>query len=162
MIETTDITKTICVTPAIMDENMEETIATLIRQKYEKMCDEKDGLILEINKIKEIQNRISKDSCHINVDVTMNVNRVRPQKGTVFAFQPTLIIAKGIFGKLYQSISLFIPETYLSPEWEYKNDTFVHSVSKNVITKQTDVTVSVVDMKFNSTKYNCICKLKNI
>ena len=159
MIETTDITKTICVTPAIMDENMEETIATLIRQKYEKVCDEKDGLILAINKITDIQNLISKDSCHINVIVTMNVNRVRPQKGTVFTFQPTLIIEKGIFGKLHQSISLFIPETYLSPDWVYKNDTFIHSITKCVITKQTDVAVSVTDMKFNSTKYNCICKL---
>ena len=159
MIETVNITKTICVTPSIMDENMEKTISSLIRQKYEKECDEKDGLILEINDILDIQNRISKDSCHINVTVTMNVNRVQPQKGTVFTFQPTLIIAKGIFGKIFQSISLFIPDTYLSPEWVYKNDTFVHSTTQKVITKQTDVTVSVVDMKFNTTKYNCICKI---
>jgi DNA-directed RNA polymerase subunit E'/Rpb7 len=159
MIETVNITKTICVTPSIMDENMEKTISSLIRQKYEKVCDEKDGLILEINDILDIQNRISKDSCHINVTVTMNVNRVQPQKGTVFTFQPTLIIAKGIFGKIFQSISLFIPDTYLSPEWVYKNDTFVHSTTQQVITKQTDVTVSVVDMKFNTTKYNCICKI---
>jgi DNA-directed RNA polymerase subunit E'/Rpb7 len=159
MIETVNITKTICVTPAIMDENMEETISHLIRQKYEKVCDEKDGLILDINELLNIQNRISKDSCHINIQVTMSVNRVLPQKGTIFTFQPTLIIAKGIFGKLYQSISLFIPETYLSPEWEYKNDTFIHASTKQVITKQTDVTVAVTDMKFNTTKYNCICKI---
>uniref|UniRef100_A0A6C0KCA4 RNA polymerase Rpb7-like N-terminal domain-containing protein n=1 Tax=viral metagenome TaxID=1070528 RepID=A0A6C0KCA4_9ZZZZ len=156
MIEIADITKTICVTPSIMDENMEETISTLIRQKYERVCDEHDGVILEIHDILDIQNQISKDSCHINIRVKMRVSVVRPKKGSIFTFKPTLIIAKGIFGKIHDLISLFIPDTYL-PGWVYKNETF--TAGNNTITKDTFVDVAVTDIKFNTTKYNCICKL---
>ena len=159
MIETVEITKSICVTPSIMDENMEETVYKLIRQKFEKSCDEHDGLILTIHDIFDIQNQISKDSCHINIRVKIKASIVRPQKGTVFTFKPTLLIAKGIFGKVHDSISLFIPESFLT-EYHYKNDSFVDE-NDNEITKQTEITVVVTDIKFNTTKYNCICKLVN-
>jgi DNA-directed RNA polymerase subunit E'/Rpb7 len=153
------ITKSLYVLPSIMDENIEESIYQLVRQKYEKTCDEHDGLILAIHEINSIQNQISKDSCHIHMMVNMTVDLVKPQKGSTFTFTPTLIIAKGIFGKLYESISLFIPDTYLS-EWVYKNDTFeLKTDSSKTITKQTPISVTVSDIKFNTTKYNCICKL---
>jgi DNA-directed RNA polymerase subunit E'/Rpb7 len=142
-----------------MDEHIEDTIYQLVRQKYEKTCDERDGLILTIHGIESIQNQISKDSCHIHIMVKMSVDLIKPQKGSIFTFTPTLIIAKGVFGKLHDSISLFIPDIYLS-DWVYKNDTFeLKSDPTHVITKQSPISVKVADIKFNTTKYNCICKL---
>ena len=180
MQQTVEITKTLCMGANVMDVNILKTIVRLFRQKYEKTCDEKDGLIVGISRITNLSNVISKDSCHIHFTATLLAQTVKPEKGATITFTPTLILAKGIFGKLYDSISVFVPDEYLTG-WTFSGDRYISNVSnvsnisnvstledgeegnegknKKEISKDTPVTVMIHDIKFNTTKYNCICKL---
>ena len=166
MKRTAEIKKTLCVGANVMDANIIKTIVRLFRQKYEKTCDEEDGIIVSIDKMTNLTNVISKDSCHIHFTATFQAQTVKPEKGLVVSFTPTLILPKGIFGKLYDSISLFVPDEYIKG-WTFKGDKYVLNESENestdsenkTITKDHEVKVMIHDIKFNTTKYNCICKL---
>lgn len=182
MKRTSEIKKTLCVGANVMDANIIKTIVRLFRQKYEKTCDEEDGIIVSLDKMTNLTNVISKDSCHIHFTATFQAQTVKPQKGLVVSFTPTLILPKGIFGKLYDSISLFVPDEYIKG-WTFKGDRYISNVSNvsseneenkesddsdnenkenkenKTITKDHEVKVIIHDIKFNTTKYNCICKL---
>jgi len=183
MKRTAEIKKTLCVGANVMDANIIKTIVRLFRQKYEKTCDEEDGIIVSIDKMTNLTNVISKDSCHIHFTATFQAQTVKPEKGLVVSFTPTLILPKGIFGKLYDSISLFVPDEYIKG-WTFKGDKYVSNESNQLeneenkdnqddkdnnnnkdnqenknITKDHEVKVMIHDIKFNTTKYNCICKL---
>jgi DNA-directed RNA polymerase subunit E'/Rpb7 len=158
-----EIKKSLCVGPNVMDGNIVKTIVTLFRQKYEKICDESDGFILSIDGIKDLTNIISKDSCHINFTATLDVTTIKPQKGDKIEFKPSLVMQKGIFGKMYDSISLFIPEDYIKEKgWVYNKENDVYENQKNdKIKKDSTIKAVISDIKFvNSTKYNCICRLE--
>jgi DNA-directed RNA polymerase subunit E'/Rpb7 len=157
MEKTVNITKTLCVGANVMDANIIKTIVRLFRQKYEKTCDEKDGFIVSIENLTDLTNMISKDSCHIHFTATLRAKAIKPEKGMKFSFKPTLLLQKGIFGKVYESISLFIPEEYMKG-WAYKGDYF-ESEDGRKISKDDDIDAVIGEIKFNTTKYNCICRL---
>jgi DNA-directed RNA polymerase subunit E'/Rpb7 len=152
-----DITRTIHTGPNVLDSSIVKTIIHLFRQKYENTCDEKDGFIIGIDKISNLSNVIGRDSCHIQFTATLRARVIKPEKGLALSFSPSLIVQKGIFGKLYDTISIFVPESYMK-EWTFNNDCFTKD-SDHIIQKQKPLRVVVMDIKFNNTKYNCICKL---
>jgi len=160
-----DITRTIHTGPNVLDSNIVKTIIHLFRQKYENTCDEKDGFIIGIDKISNLSNVIGKDSCHIQFTATLRTRVIKPEKGLALSFSPSLIVQKGIFGKLYDTISIFVPESYMKG-WTFSNDCFMKDDKTGedqdesfIIQKQKSLRVVVMDIKFNNTKYNCICKL---
>lgn len=151
-----DITRTIHTGPNVLDSSIVKTIIHLFRQKYENTCDEKDGFIIGIDKISNLTNVIGKDSCHIEFTATLRARVIKPEKGLALSFSPSLIVQKGIFGKLYDTISIFVPESYMK-DWTFNNECFTKD--DNLIQKHKPLRVVVMDIKFNNTKYNCICKL---
>lgn len=162
-----EIVKSLSIGPQYMDENIIKNVVHMLKNKYEKTCEEENGLILNIENIKDIQNMISKDSCSIIFEITFTAKTIKPEKNSDISFIPTLILAKGIFGKLYDNINLFIPESSLKKKgWIFKEDSFFLSSSSKEkekdkkIDKKTEINVLIKDIKFNTNKYNCICDLK--
>lgn len=160
-----EIVKSISISPHYMDENIIKNVIHMLKNKYEKTCEEEYGLILSIDNIKDIQNMISKDSCTIIFDIKFIATTVKPEKNMCISFEPTLILPKGIFGKLYDNINLFIPDTSITSKgWVYKEDSFVfddkHKEKEKKIDKKSKINVLIKDIKFNTNKYNCICDLK--
>ena len=159
--KTVDITRTIHTGPNVLDSSIIKTIIYLFRQKYENTCDEKDGFIVSIDNISNLSNLIGKDSCHVQFSATLRAKVIKPERGMLITFSPSLIVQKGIFGKLYDIISIFVPESYMK-EWTFSNDSFVYDSGtkiEKIIQKQKPLQVMIMDIKFNHTKYNCICKL---
>jgi len=150
------LSKSISIPPSYLNDNLINTLIYVIKQKYEKTCNEEDGLILSINSIENIKNTVSRDGKEVHFFISFNSTIVKPHKGIKISFKPTLLINKGIFGKLYDVFSLFIPETNMKG-WSFENNSFVKGKEK--ITKDTEVSAIISDIKFNGTKYNCICTL---
>lgn len=153
--------KTICVNANIMDQHILKYVIQLLRQKYEKKCDKNDGYILSIDEMLDLQNIIGKDSCSIYFIAKLLVTVVKPEKGMKLKFIPSMIIPKGIFGKLskYDTISFLIPDTHLK-EWTFQDGIFVSNNDKTKkITKEDSIDIIINDIKFNQTKYNCVCSL---
>ena len=153
-----ELTKTISISPNLIDHNIIKSVVSLLKIKYEKTCNENDGMIITIShdNIIDIQNIISKDSMNILFKITFLADVVKPEKGDVITFKPSLILDKGVFGKIYDNISVFIPEINMKDwkfgEGKYKKD-------EKVIDKESFVNCVITDIKFNTTKYNCICSL---
>lgn len=153
-------TKSIAVSPNFIDSNILKNVFSLLKKKYEKTCDEADGMILSIDKVLKVENLVSKDSCYINFDITFLATVIKPEKGTKLSFKPSYILhSKGVFGKLYDNISIFVPENTMK-NWKYTNESYINTINdKVVINKDTLIEVVIDDIKFNSTKYNCVCSL---
>ncbi len=153
------IKRSIFISPNYIDSNILKNVFHMLKNKYEKTCDEDDGMILSIDKILKVENMISKDSCYVIFDITFDATVIKPEKGLVMTIKPTYILAsKGIFSKLYDNINIFVPETNIK-DWKFSNDSYTNKTGR-VIDKNTVFDVVVDDIKFNSTKYNCVCSLK--
>lgn len=153
--------KTICVNANVMDHHILKYIVELLRQKYEKKCDKNEGYILSIDEVMDLQNLIGKDSCTIYFTAKLLMTVIKPEKGMKVSFTPSMIISKGVFGKLskYDTISFLIPDTHLK-EWNFQDGIFVNVNDKNKkITKEKPIDIIIIDIKFNQTKYNCVCSL---
>ena len=152
-------TKSIAVSPNFIDSNILKNDFILLKKKYEKACDEADGMILSIDKVIKIENIVSKDSCYINFDITFLATVIKPEKGVKLIFNPSYILqSKGIFGKIYENISIFVPENTMK-NWKYSDDSYINTLNNQVINKDTNIEVIIDEIKFNSTKYNCVCSL---
>jgi len=152
-----ELTKTISILPNLIDHNIIKSVFSLLKIKYEKTCNENDGMILSIsNDIIDIENIISKDSINILFKITFLANVVKPEKGDIISFKPSLILDKGIFGKIYDNISVFIPEMNMK-DWKFSDGKY--KKDEKVIDKDSSINCMITDIKFNTTKYNCICSL---
>ena len=156
-----ELKRVISVSPDLMDYNILKNVFCILKNKYEKVCDEKDGMIFSIEKIIDIENVISKDACHIHFSVTFSAIVVKPDKNLTLSFKPTLILSKGIFGKLYDHINIFIPSVNMGG-WTFSEEENVFKNQDDRIDKETEVHATIKDIKYNTTKYNCICNFVKI
>jgi len=153
-----ELVKTISITPNLINYNIIKNVVSLLKLKYEKTCNENDGMITYIDNedIKSIDNIIGKDSISVLFSIRFLATVVKPEKGNIINFKPTLILERGLFGKIYDNISVFIPESNM-PGWKFEKDKF--KKDNDIIDKSTFIKAMITDTKFNSTKYNCICTL---
>lgn len=150
------LTKQISIDPVYMTGDILRSVIFLFRNKYENSCLEDVGLILKINEIVSIDNVIGKDSSIINFSVLFKANVIKPEKNMKVSFKPVTIAQRGILGRVYDNIVLFIPENELK-NWEYNDDCF--KKSKKIINKNETINAIITDFKFSTNKYNCVCKL---
>jgi DNA-directed RNA polymerase subunit E'/Rpb7 len=156
------ITKNVYIQPSYINSNIMKNVFSMLQNKYEKTCDEDDGLILSIDEIQKVNNMISKDSSYIIFEITFTATVIKPEKGVKFSVKPSYILSsKGIFSKMYDNINIFVPESNIKDikDWIYENDSYKNKKNGKVIDKNSEIQVIINDIKFNSTKYNCVCSL---
>lgn len=160
-----EINKYITVSPIVMDKNIVNVIAHMFKKKYEKSCDDKNGYIVTIHSMKNLENMISKDSTYIQFSATLLASVIKPEIHREITITPSLIIARGIFSKIYD-ISILIPDEYLKQKgWMFKENIFVMDGDGNDSKKidlNTTITVKIVNYKYAGSKYNCICDIVSI
>lgn len=156
------ITRNIYIQPMYIDSNIMKNVFSMLKNKYEKTCDEDDGMILSIDDIKNVENMISKDSCYVIFQITFSATVIKPEKGMKLIMKPSNILSsKGIFGKIYDNINVFVPEINFKDlkDWKFSNDSYTNTKNGRVINKESQIEVVISDIKFNSTKYNCVCSM---
>ena len=154
MESTSLITKTIILAPKDLNQNIVNTINDKIKEKINS-CDE-NGVIISMGEIKKMTNTVAKDSKTVYFNVDVEITIAKPQKNEEVCFKPSLIIQKGIFGKLYGFINFFIPSDSLNG-WSFENNIF--KKARKVISKDTEIKVVINDIRYDSGKFNCICHL---
>jgi hypothetical protein len=149
------ITKTILISPKDLNSDILSTIKEKIKEKN-NICDE-DGVITSIGEIKKMTNSISRNGKYVYFTIDFDVNIVKPFKTAQISFYPSLIIAKGIFGKLYGCINFFIPFEGELKSWTFENNIF--KKGKKIISKETEIKAIINEIMFDTNKFNCICSL---
>jgi len=151
------ITKPVHIEPKHLTQDIDEYIYSELKKKYERTCCEV-GLIISIEEILEMDNFINKDSIIITFMVTFMAKTIKPEKNMIFSFIPSLILSKGVFGKLYDNINFFIPESNLSLlGYAFDTDKFVKKEEK--IDCKNEIHVKIEQIKYDTVKYNCITQL---
>ena len=159
------LNKDITVEPKHLTKDIKEYIFSELKKKYEKTCSDTEGLIISIEHIISIDNIINKDSIHITFSVVFQALTIKPEKDMIISFIPSLILSKGIFGKLYDNINFFIPESSLKQSgYIFDTDTNVFkkdsdSERETFITCKTEVNTIIEQLKYDTVKYNCIVRL---
>jgi len=153
----TKITKPVNVEPKHLTPTLKSYIFSELKKKYEKTCCE-EGLIISIDEIVEMDNFINKDSINITFYVTFMAKTVKPEMDMEFTFVPSLILSKGVFGKLYENINFFIPESNLNKlGYVFEKDQFVAKDER--IDLKNEIKVKIEKLKYDTVKYNCITQL---
>jgi DNA-directed RNA polymerase subunit E'/Rpb7 len=162
LITTRKLVKVIDIHPRFLDHNLEKTIQKTLLSEFSKYCSEENGIIVDIlsdQGFRILSNIINKESQAICFKVEFDAILLKPYKGLQILFTPIMILQKGLVGKLYKdSIIIFVPDDMM-PGWQYQEGKFVRKGSASVLDRATEVTVEVVDFKFDTTKYNCIAKI---
>jgi DNA-directed RNA polymerase subunit E'/Rpb7 len=165
------LNKDITVEPKHLTKDIKEYIFSELKKKYEKTCSDTEGLIISIEHIISIDNIINKDSIHITFSVIFQALTIKPEKDMIISFIPSLILSKGIFGKLYDNINFFIPESSLKQSgYIFDTDTNVFKKdsdserdsereTETFITCKTEVNTIIEQLKYDTVKYNCIVRL---
>jgi DNA-directed RNA polymerase subunit E'/Rpb7 len=151
------ITKPVHIEPKHLTRDIDEYIYSELKKKYERTCCEV-GLIISIDEILEMDNFINKDSIIITFVVTFMAKTIKPEKNMIFSFIPSLILSKGVFGKLYDNINFFIPESNLVLlGYVFDTDKFVKKEEK--VDCKNEIRVKIEQIKYDTVKYNCITQL---
>lgn len=159
------LNKDITVEPKHLTKDIKEYIFSELKKKYEKTCSDTEGLIISIEHIISVDNIINKDSIHITFSVIFQALTIKPEKDATISFTPSLILSKGIFGKLYDNINFFIPESSLKQSgYIFDTDTSVfksesETETETFITCKTEVNTIIEQLKYDTVKYNCIVRL---
>jgi len=158
MIQSSILTKSVHLEPKHLNKHIKEFIFSELKLKYEKTCSNEVGVIISVDEIISMDNLINKDSITITFMVTFYAKTVKPEKEMIFSFIPTLILSKGIFGKLYENINFFIPESNLIQSgYTFESDKFVNK--NDTIDSNTEISAKIEQLKYDTIKYNCITQL---
>ena len=155
------LNKNITIEPKHLTKDIKEYIFSELKKKYEKSCSDNEGLIISIDHIISFDNIINKDSIHITFSITFQAVTIKPKKDMNVSFTPTLILSKGVFGKLYDNINFFIPETSLIQAgyiFESDSNSFKNEETDQ-ISCNTEVNAIIDQIKYDTIKYNCIVRL---
>jgi hypothetical protein len=162
--------KDLVINPKNLNSDISSFLSKLVEDSFVNVCTE-EGLIMSIIKILKITNVISRDAKTVVFKVVFEAKVIQIEKNIKVFFKPTLIIQKGIFGKMTGSdtITFLIPAETSLKEWVFINDTFKRG--KKSLTKNTFLTAVITDVRFDSEKrdlndkitggFNCICRLEN-
>ena len=140
-------------------------LETVLKEKlddmYLKKFTKQYGYVLEILDFDyssdNILSRINQD---VFVKCNVKVISIIPEIDKVYYGIVKFIYPQGIFIKLLNIFDTLIPFEYLNKlGYSFNNGSFVNQETKDIITKESTVNVSVVDIKYDNKTFNCIAKL---
>ena len=156
------VTKNITLEPKCLTSNIKEYILNELNKKYKKVCCDDYGLIISIGEIIKIDNLINKDSIGITFTVSFKAETIKPEIEMEILFTPFRIIDTGIFGKIYEKINFYIPIENVKEfgfEFNESENIFENEKESTKISLDTEIKVCIQQIKYDTLKYNCICKL---
>ena len=160
-----EISKQLDIHPSRLCSNINDTILKLLKSKYLNSCSE-HGIILDISCIKEMTNKISKDSCSVLFMVKFIADVIKPVENDEIVFNPIKIVEKGIFGKIHENINVFITSIDLNTNkfvfCDGSNPKYLCAADDKVINLSSKIIAVVFAIKYDANKYNCIVKFKNL
>jgi hypothetical protein len=92
--------------------------------------------------------------------ITFKAQTIKPVKDMILSFIPTLIISKGIFGKIYDNINFYIPDNNLNEnEFIFDEKLLCFKNKDKKIDNTKEIIVKIDQFICDTLKYNCIVTL---
>jgi len=140
---------------------LENILKEKLDEMYLKKFTKQYGYVLEILDFDyssdNILSRINQD---VFVKCNVKVVSIIPEIDKIYYGIVKFIYPQGIFIKLLNIFDTLIPFDYLNKSgYIFDNGTFINKESKHIISKESIVNVSVIDIKYDNKTFNCIAKL---
>jgi len=115
-----------------------------------------DGYILSIPRIHNYKNNIihNTTACCL-IDVTYDVEIIRPKVDEIYTCMVHSIFKEGVFVQLYQINILISGHTLQQKQWKYSCQRFIHEDGK-ILEKGNWVQVQIKSIRYEDNVYQCL------
>tara|TARA_B100001769_G_C21822355_1_gene446963 strand:+ start:233 stop:700 length:468 start_codon:yes stop_codon:yes gene_type:complete len=149
------ITEDIIIHPGDLDKNMNEFLLEQLNNHKEKLHSNDNGYIINFKKIISYTNRISHITGNIIFTTKSIASVVKPSKGTKLNVIVTMLINHGILCQ-YKNIKVWIPSDKMNG---YNFSYGVYKKGQNVIQKDDEIQVHILETRYEDHKFSCIALL---
>lgn len=157
------VTRDVHLPPQFFDRDIYHHLTSVVVQQFTRKCDEELGVLLDIEKVRGMTNKISKNSMYAEFTVTFDAVVSKPVEDVPFEFTIEQVQTTGIFGMMDSMLKIFVPTSYLK-KWNFvENDQNAeHNAYVQgdiVLMAGTRVPARIKLIKFLADKFGCICEL---
>lgn len=157
------VTRDVHLPPQFFDQDIYHHLTSVIVQQFTNKCDEELGVLLDVEKVRGMTNKISKNSMYAEFTVTFDAVVSKPVEEVPFEFKIEQVQTTGIFGMMDNMLKIFVPTSYLK-KWAFvENDQNAeHNAYVQgdiVLMAGTTVPARIKLIKFLADKFGCICEL---
>jgi DNA-directed RNA polymerase subunit E'/Rpb7 len=157
------ITKQVFLPPQFFDGNIIHHICSMLLQQYTDKCDPELGVLISLERIRDMQNTLSKNSLYAEFAVCFDAVVSKPVENTPFEFVVEQVQRTGIFGSVDRMLRIFVPVSALE-KYEFGEDD--QNSEKNVFRRGqirlgvgSTVRAQIKTIKFLLDKFGCIAEL---
>jgi DNA-directed RNA polymerase II subunit RPB7 len=145
-----------------LDKDIKDHILVKLKKNMEGRCTFDNGYIITVNKIINVgSNTIGSANSLIIFDITYEANTLRPEKGVVLTGKVCMVFKHGIFVDIFGKMKVLVPSNFIEG-YEYQQDSNSFTCLKSIIKNDVEVSVDIVDMKYDKKQFSCIGKLNSI
>lgn len=159
------MTRTMCLPPQFFTGNIMEHIASILVQQYSDKCDQEIGVMINVSRILQMTNKISKNSKFAEFTVDFEAIVAKPVVDMKFRFSIEQVQATGLFGTVEKMIKIFVPVSYLKG-WTFVEDeknaeksVFKRASDEMTLSQGMNVPAEIKHVKFLTDKFGCIASL---
>jgi len=157
MIQT--ISQRISIESMYLDSDIKYHILNKLKKTMEGKCTFDNGYIISVNKLLEIgDNKIGCANSLVIFNVTYEADVLKPEKGHILSGKVCMVFQHGIFVDIYGKMKVLVPATSME-QYEYQQGENIFTRGKNTIENGVDVSVDIVDTKYEKKQFSCIGKL---
>lgn len=144
-----------------LDKDIEHNILLKLKKTMEGRCTFDNGYIITVNKIINVgSNTIGSANSLIIFDITYEANTLRPEKGVVLSGKVCMVFKHGIFVDICGKMKVLVPSNFIEG-YEYQQDSNSFTFLESIIKNDVEVSVDIVDMKYDKKQFSCIGKLNS-
>ncbi len=138
--------------------SIEENIMKKIKANKSNFNSQKNGCIIDINKVKILSNTISNLNCNIIYNLKLFLSSINPAKGKgirnciVKAVPRTGIIC------VFHTMNIWIPLVHLE-NYKFVNGVFLNEKDNKSIMKGTMIDIIIDMVRYEDKVFSCIAKL---
>lgn len=165
-LQTLTMERDVCLTPQCFNSKIVENVLAVLVKQFTDLCDETTGILISIQKIRSMTNRVSKNSMHAEFTVVFDALVAKPIMDTDFKFQVEQVTKTGVFGTIAKKMKIYIPNRMLEG-WDFCPDE-TNSEKNCFVKNQSRIGVGswlisqIQHCKFVSDVFGCRCCLVKI
>ena len=157
MLQTID--QRISIESMYLDSNIKEHILNKVKKTMEGKCTFDNGYIINVNKLLKIgDNTIGCANSLVIFNITYEAEVLKPEKGQILHGKVCMVFQHGIFVDVYGKMKVLVPATSMD-QYEYQQPENIFTWGKKKIENGVDISVDIVDTKYEKKQFSCIGRL---
>ena len=149
------ITEEIVIHPKDLDKNIHDFLLEKLNSNKENIHSRKNGYIINFKDIVSFTNKISHISGNIIYTVKSIASVIKPEKNKIMIAKVNMLINHGILCQ-YKNIKIWIPSDKMNG---YKFSHGVYKKKKEIIKKDDEIQVKILETRYEDHKFSCIALL---